>query len=372
MYSSFEHLTQLAAVLAEASTASLMLTSKDKLICKSSVGISSKEIEPYVLVFTASLAKNVEYDCNLNMHEDARWDSLLDKFETIKSYHSYLIKSKNGKPIGILVLLKHEEKELAGIQIQGLKLLSKQVIKLLKLKKKNKSLKKHQRQLAKTSKKLDDFASMAAHDLKAPIRNIKSFMNLLKSEQDWSEDITMYFDYIDTSITKMNLLIDGLMDYAKIDNNDANAETVNLDQLVTNALKDCAVDLENSVSLTKEFLPVIYSFPILLLIAVHNLINNAIKYNKSHPIEITVAYKAENGFHSLAFSDNGIGIDAAYFDEIFKPFKRLHTQSEFEGSGLGLATCKRIMKNLKGSISVNSALGRGSTFTIKIPIIEQL
>lgn len=370
-----EHLTQLAALLAEAPIASLMLIKDDTLYCKSCVGISSEEIAQYHAVFTFSMAKKVDYDCILNIQEDERWHKFtrLNTLQTIQSYHSYHIKTKTGESLAILVFLKHEGEELTERQINGLQLLSKQVETLLELQTKNKALKKRLKQLKKTSKKADDFAAMAAHDLKAPVRNIKSFIYLLKSEQDWREDKALYFDYIDTSIAKMNLLIDGLMDYAISGRNRAQSEAVNLDVLVNKAFKDSTTGLGlSSVNLIKEPLPVIYSHPILLPIAIYNLIHNAIKYHKTHPIDITVVYKAENGYHYLGFSDHGIGINPAHFNEIFKPFKRLHTQSEFKGSGLGLATCKRIIKHLKGNISVSSQAEQGSTFTIKLPIIEKV
>lgn len=375
MQSSFNNLTQLTAVLGEAQFAILMLLKNEELYCKSCVGLTPEELKQFRTVFASSLLNADDYDCILNIWKDERFKTLNRRkhFSDIKSYHSYRVKTESGKQVGLLVILKNEETVLTYKQTNELNLLAEQVVKLLELNSKNKSLKKCQKQIEKTSKKVDDFASMAAHDLKAPIRNIKSFVELIKSENDWNDENAIYFDFINTSIAKMNVLIDALMDYAKTNINDQHSETVYLDELVLNAFRDSTANHNlNAVNLNKETLPIIQSHTILLSIVIQNLISNAVKYHKKHPIEINVAYKVENGYHSLIISDNGIGIDAAHFNEIFQPFKRLHTHSEFEGSGLGLATCKRIMKNLKGSISVSSILGEGTTFTIKIPFIEQV
>jgi signal transduction histidine kinase len=121
-------------------------------------------------------------------------------------------------------------------------------------------------------------------------------------------------------------------------------------------------------SLVIKLMPTIYYSKLALHMIFYNLIDNALKYrSQDSALEVKISYKSDLFHYYFEVEDNGIGIASEYYDSIFKPFKRLHTKSEYTGSGLGLATVKKIIQKLGGAITVKSALGKGTTFLITIP-----
>ncbi len=250
--------------------------------------------------------------------------------------------------------------------------LSKQVVHLLELRKANKLLKEYQTQVENYSNSMEDFSYMAAHDLKAPIGSIRSLLKFIEeNHQDiWDEQDEEYFMFIYESVEKMNSLIVDLLDFAKIDSTSQETkEKINVKELIFSIFKTYTTGIEtHKPILNCADIPEIVSSKITLTVLFQNLLGNAIKYQaKNNVPNINITFSETETDWIFNVQDNGIGIKEEHLDIIFKPFKRLHGQSEFAGNGLGLAACKKIIHNLNGEIWVKSVIGEGTIVSFSIP-----
>lgn len=218
---------------------------------------------------------------------------------------------------------------------------------------------------------MEEFAYLAAHDLKAPIRAIESFVQLLdkKHKSIWDENDEKYVSFITESTTKMNHLISDLLDYSKSTFNVENDTKFDVKELIFDIFRRLTFDIsEKKLELICDEMPTITHSKIAFTLLFHNLISNGIKYQNKNSTPLIKVHFKENVTHWIfSVEDNGIGIEKEYSQLIFKPFKRLHNTSEYQGNGLGLAACIKIIDRLQGSIVLDSNPDKGTTFTLSIP-----
>jgi len=247
------------------------------------------------------------------------------------------------------------------------------VIQLRKNKKLNKKISIQNKLLEDRNIELKNFAYVASHDLKAPIRSISSFASLLKRRLPVDSDpkVNEYIEIIQSSSTNMNSLITSLLEFSKIENTDLNLQSISVSQFLKDILNNLYSVLEaknGKVTLSENLPEEIIGDDPLLRIVFQNLINNAIKFVSEDRIPVVkISYVATSDYHKFMIKDNGIGIDKANLEKVFLMFQRLNSENEFEGSGIGLATCQKIIKMHNGNIAVESTLNVGSTFTISLP-----
>ncbi len=228
--------------------------------------------------------------------------------------------------------------------------------------------------LRESNLELERFAYIASHDLKEPLRNITSFTRLVERRlpEDVKKDknIKEYLSFIINNTKQMHRLIEDVLEYSRIDNLEPESETIELKDLVDSVINVLSSTLEEkNVKLNIGDLPRINANSSQVFLVIKNLIENGIKYNENdHPV-ISIYCKANNGMQEITISDNGIGIEEQYQKRIFGMFKRLHNRETYQGSGLGLSICKKIVQNLGGRIWVESEEGKGSKFTFSLPII---
>jgi signal transduction histidine kinase len=225
--------------------------------------------------------------------------------------------------------------------------------------------------LKRSNNELLDFASIISHDLKAPLRNTTSFVQLLtrRNKDKFDDTDKEYVDFIIKSSSQSVHLVDDLLNYSKLDKNIGEPENTDFTEIVSNTcvtLRDLMI--KRRVSLLLETMPNIEVHRSLIIMLMQNLINNGIKYNDSETPEIKIGHfknlKKEDVFY---VQDNGIGISQKYQEEVFKMFRRLNTQNTYEGTGIGLAFCKRIIDHYKGRIWFESTEGAGTTFFFTLP-----
>ena len=222
------------------------------------------------------------------------------------------------------------------------------------------------------NKELERFTYIASHDLKSPLSNILGFSEIMREElEEGNDEMTMeYLSYIQTSAKRMSYLIEDILELSKIKNNNKeNRKYVNLNKIVENihqALIQEIVDAKAKISYRD--LPTYYCNETEIFLLFQNLIQNGIKYNKSFNPQIEISAVQEKKALFLYFKDNGIGIEPQYAEQIFEYFKRLHNQEEYEGTGIGLGLCKKIVQNYNGKISVQSNPNEGSTFIVELPL----
>jgi ligand-binding sensor domain-containing protein/signal transduction histidine kinase len=224
--------------------------------------------------------------------------------------------------------------------------------------------------LERKNKELEQFAYVASHDLQEPLRTTSSFVGLLQKQYHGKldEKADKYLTYIHEASDRMKVLVKNLLDLSRIGYK-KELEEVDCDKMLHNVLADLAVAIsEAGADIKHDRLPVITGYAIELKQLFQNLLANAIKFRKKEiPPQINISAQRNTGYWQFAFKDNGIGIEEKHSEKIFAIFQRLHTQTEYEGSGIGLAHCKKIVELHNGRIWVESIVGEGSTFYFTLP-----
>lgn len=227
-------------------------------------------------------------------------------------------------------------------------------------------LKVNNEKLNLTNADLERFAYVASHQLKAPVRTISNFVKLIERELRKYPDnqhIKEYLNYVNTSSRELATLIDDLLEYSKLEQENIQPEPINLNDALLVVQNNLRATLEQrNARISVGQLPIVDANRTQMVVLFQNLVENAIKYNNAHEPSVNI-YADEVG--NLQVKDNGIGIDKEHHQRIFGMFSRLHSQEEYMGTGIGLSVCKKIMEKHNGDISVDSALGEGTTFYIR-------
>jgi len=224
--------------------------------------------------------------------------------------------------------------------------------------------------LKQSNKELEEFAYVVSHDMKQPIRTIVSYLSLLKRRhtKELSAEALEFIQYSIEGANKMSDLIRDILQYSKLEQQISNVKEVDLNRVVgkvINGLKDFITTGNATVHIDQ--LPTVNGNETMLNELFQNLIENGIKYNKSEKkyVSLTVADKGQ--YWAFEVKDNGIGFDEQYAQQIFKIFKRLHGDEEFQGTGIGLSICHKVVENHGGKIWAHSKIGEGSTFHFTLP-----
>lgn len=230
-------------------------------------------------------------------------------------------------------------------------------------------------ELARSNRELEQFAYVASHDLQEPLRMISAYVKLLERKYRGRLDpnADTYIHFAVDGAARMQKLIEGLLDYSRISRG-TELHPVDTNASLSGALSNLkAVVEENDAEVTNDELPMVEGDETQLMQLFQNLIGNALKYRKAD-VTPKVYLTAERTGEEWLFSvtDNGIGIDPAYHEDIFQIFKRLHTQEEYQGTGIGLASCKKIVERHGGRIWLTSIPGDGSTFFFTLRPSRQL
>jgi len=219
-------------------------------------------------------------------------------------------------------------------------------------------------------KELEQFAYVASHDLQEPLRSLICFTELIQEEYSGKlgGNCDKYIDFILQSTRRMQNLVKGLLDYSRI-GKEREVSYFNGHTMVQSVLADMTAAIEEShAHITLDPIPLLYGSQMELRLLFQNLISNAIKFRKKDQApEIRISVKEQEDDLLFSVSDNGIGIDPQHAEKIFSIFKRLHNRSEFEGTGIGLSHCKKIVELHGGFIWVLSESGHGSTFQFTLP-----
>jgi len=225
--------------------------------------------------------------------------------------------------------------------------------------------------LSQSNKELEQFAYVASHDLQEPLRMVASYIQLLQRRYKGklSAEADEFIIYAVDGVIRMKTLINDLLIYSRVNTKEAPPEDVDCGKVVEQALTNLrtAID-ECEATINVDPLPTVKANPLHMSQLFQNLISNAIKFRKpGTPPVVNISAKHAGNEWMFTVSDNGIGIDKEFIDKIFVIFQRLHNSSEYPGTGIGLAICKRIVEKLGGHLWVESTPGNGSTFNFTIP-----
>ncbi len=234
-----------------------------------------------------------------------------------------------------------------------------------------KFLREAEQKLISSNKELEQFAYAASHDLKEPLRMISSYVSLIKRKlgPQLDSSTSEYMGFVTEGVTRMESLLNDLLEYSRLGHRPQQAKMVDLNEVIMAVTKNLITGIKESQAVIySNQLPCVKASSTEMIQLFQNLISNSIKFHRAGiaPVVVILHEKKEDAY-VFHLHDNGIGIPLQYRQSIFNLFERLHSRQEYEGTGIGLATCKKIVSNLGGSIWVESEAAEGSTFTFTIP-----
>ena len=249
----------------------------------------------------------------------------------------------------------------------------------------NIALQKQTEELRRSNEDLQQFAHVASHDLKEPLRKIKTYGSRLNDEYGGilPEKAKSFLEKMDSAATRMSSMIDGVLGYSMLGATEQVVEPVNLNELLLHIEGDLEIIIHQKQAVIRHSnLPVIEGSAILFYQLFYNLINNSLKFSRNDVVpQINISSKQIMGselgetqllpnkeYVQISVIDNGIGFDQAHAQKIFKTFARLNSKDKYEGTGLGLSLCQKIVQRHNGIISGNGAFNEGATFNIVLPV----
>lgn len=233
------------------------------------------------------------------------------------------------------------------------------------------SLTKKNKELKQTTNEMERFSYIASHDLKSPLITISSFGELILRDiknKDYDK-IEEKMDFLISGSNQMKFIIEEILELSQVKNiSESERELIDLNIVLEKAKLNLKTEItESNAIIYAEELPEFLANEIEFLLIFQNLIQNAIKYNKSEKPTIYISAEDSSSSLRLTFKDNGIGIDEKHYERVFEFFQRLHNNSDYPGTGVGLGLCKRIVDNYHGTIEIQSVVGKGSSFIFDFP-----
>ncbi len=263
--------------------------------------------------------------------------------------------------IGVMVFLTHWYiNDIISLQKQTTNLLT-------EVNEKNKNL-------SQLNQEVERFAYITSHDLKTPLRTIVSFLGLIdrKIKNKEYDNLEEYLKFAQDGATKMHILITDILEYAQLSNSESNTNPINLNDILAQVSQQLGIrqsDAANKSVVKVGDLPVILANEAKMKVLFQNLIENGLKYNDSAKAMVSVQANQLDNNLILEFKDNGIGIEPEYRTQIFEMFKRLHNNEAYQGTGIGLSVCKKIVDAMGGSINVAANVDGGSVFRVVLPVV---
>ncbi|QLG47448.1 PAS domain-containing sensor histidine kinase [Natrinema halophilum] len=227
-------------------------------------------------------------------------------------------------------------------------------------------------QLEESNKRLEQFAYAASHDLQEPLRMVSSYLQLIKSRyaDDLDEEGEEFLAYAVDGADRMREMIDGLLEYSRVETRGGPLEPVDLEEILDSVLTDLQLRIEETdAEITRDGLPRVEGDASQIRQVFQNLLSNSLTYSGDDPPRIHVDARRRGDDWVISVHDDGIGIDPTDQQRVFDVFQRLHSRNEYQGTGIGLALCQRIIERHDGDIWLESEPGEGSTFSFTLPAV---
>ncbi|MFP9193050.1 PAS domain-containing sensor histidine kinase [Natronosalvus vescus] len=231
----------------------------------------------------------------------------------------------------------------------------------------------YQRQLEESNERLQQFAYVASHDLHEPLRMVTSYLQLLERQysDELDDDAEEFIEFAVDGAERMEAMIDGLLTYSRVETQGNSFDSVDIEAVLDDVLTDLGIRIEETgVEITAEPLPTVTGDASQLRQLFQNLLDNALQYSGEQDPRVSISATRDGDEWIISITDNGIGIDQEDADRVFEVFQRLHTHEEYEGTGIGLALCRRVVERHGGEIWVDSEPEKGSTFSFTLPATD--
>ena len=289
----------------------------------------------------------------------------------IKAYACHPLLGTKGEVIGTLSFGTRTRETFSEDDLSLMKAVADQVSVALIRMRGELALRQTADELGRSNKELEQFAYVASHDLQEPLRQVRSFTQLLGERHGDKLDgsAKQYMQYIVEGAGRMSVLVHDLLAYSRVGNRDARRRKVACHEALERALANLRTSItESNAQVTHDELPTVLAEPTQLTQLFQNLIGNAVKFRREgvNP-EIHIGALSNGGHWIFQVKDNGIGIDPQYHKRVFQIFQRLHGREKYTGTGIGLAICKKIVEQHGGEIWIESKEGQGATFCFTLP-----
>ena len=368
----YDDITKIASMICNMPIALVTLIDEKRQFFKSRHGLDASETHRDLAFCSHAINHPNEMLVVKNALNDERFadNPLVTGNPNVIFYAGMPLVNPEGYALGTLCVIDNKPNDITEEQKDALKSLSNQVTYVLELRRKNDLLEKSQQNLALHAKEMETFAYAASHDLKEPLRMVKSFSTLLEKKYSSTMDETgkKFLHQISDGAARMEVLTNDLLQYALAGRNDT--EIIEIDiALIIEEVKQLyrLIIAEKGVRIETTKLPVIKASANGLKQLFQNLIGNAIKYQLADSKPFIKISATETTSHwQFIIADNGIGIEPENLDIIFEIFKRLHTKTTYSGTGIGLSICKKIVEEQGGKIWVTSEKDKGSCFYFTI------
>ncbi|ADD07638.2 sensor box histidine kinase (plasmid) [Natrialba magadii ATCC 43099] len=228
----------------------------------------------------------------------------------------------------------------------------------------------YQRQLEESNERLQQFAYAASHDLQEPLRMVTGYLRLLENRysDDLDEDAEEFIEFAVDGAERMEAMIEGLLTYSRVETQGESFDSVDLEAVLNDVLTDLSVRIdETGAEVTAELLPTVDGDASQLRQLFQNLLENALQYSGEQKPRVSISAMRNEDEWEISISDEGIGIEQDDADRVFEVLQRLHSHEEYEGSGIGLALCRRVVERHGGEIYVDSEPEEGATFSFTLP-----
>jgi hypothetical protein len=351
----YDAITKIAAGICDTPIALVTIVDENRQWFKSSQGINVLETPRDIAFCAHTILKPDELFIVNDATKDGRFfdNPLTIEDPKVVFYAGAPLNSAEGYPLGTLCVIDNKPKVLSENQKESLLLLSKQVVRLLELRKKNKELLASNKKVKKLNEQLNNFAYRLTHDLKSPINGIHFLLNVLKEDHlalFKNTEAEEHLNLISNRVVYIDTLINEILNYSKVTSENIVYEELNLKELLDSIVNN--IDFENRLFLDSANLDLqIFSSKIGLLQVFQNLISNSRKFSDEKKAIISVSFKEDLHKYHFTYQDNGPGIEEQYWNKVFAMFETLDNLDN-DNTGIGLATVKSIVKRLGGKISL--------------------
>jgi signal transduction histidine kinase len=369
----FDDLTTLASAICQTPIAFISLIDNKREWFKSRRGIAETET-PAELSFSAfTIASDNDIMIVEDLSRDERFveNPLVKGNNSITFYAGVPLVNDDGFALGSLCVIDQKQKKLSDEQTAALKIIAKQVVDKLELRKKAKANEKMNQELLDSNLVIKKFAAMAAHDIKNPLSTILLSAQALQTRVGalGDKNLSKLIDINVTSTKQLINMLDDMLAYSKSPELlFTQKQTVDFSDVLKNVIKFITVPANFSIKLPLQKHAL--TIPVIALEQImSNLLTNAIRYNDKEQGQIDIRYSEDEEYYHFEVEDNGLGIAPEYHEKIFNNNFILNVKDRFEqkGNGIGLSTVKELVKAVKGKIRVHSVVGAHTTFTISMP-----